>query len=112
MRARQIRPPARSETLSLPCPEVECIGKAKTNAPYQFGVKRPSPPPPMSARPAESGTLQHVASHRGEDRHFMVGADCFAGRQQMHLSTHAADGCARRRTMLGTSRAPKPHLSG
>jgi hypothetical protein len=45
--ARQTNPlaaaaPARLETLFLPCPEVECIGKGKANAPYEFGVKRPS----------------------------------------------------------------------
>jgi IS5 family transposase len=36
--------------LSLPCPEVECIGKGRAAAPYEFGIKasmltnnRPSP---------------------------------------------------------------------
>ena len=31
--------PARLEALFLPCPEVECIGKGKASAPYEFGVK-------------------------------------------------------------------------
>ena len=42
--ARQTDPlaaaaPARLEAIFLPCPEVECIGKGKANASYEFGVK-------------------------------------------------------------------------
>jgi IS5 family transposase len=36
---RSAAAPARLEALSLPCPEVECIGKGKTAAPYEFGIK-------------------------------------------------------------------------
>src|SRR5262249_23487098 len=31
--------PARLEAVFLPAPEVECIGKGKASAPYEFGVK-------------------------------------------------------------------------
>ena len=31
--------PAWLEAVFLPCPEVECIGKGKASAPYEFGVK-------------------------------------------------------------------------
>jgi hypothetical protein len=42
--ARQTNPlaaaaPARLEALFLDAPEVECIGKGKASAPYEFGVK-------------------------------------------------------------------------
>ena len=39
-RARAGPPPARPQGLfSLHAPEVECIGKGKAHAPYEFGVK-------------------------------------------------------------------------
>ena len=31
--------PAGLEAVFVPCPEVECIGKGKASAPYEFGVK-------------------------------------------------------------------------
>jgi hypothetical protein len=66
------------ETLFLPSPEVECIGNGKASAPYEFGVKAFITT--TNARsPAESRTLQLIATHWGEDWHFIFGADRFAG---------------------------------
>jgi hypothetical protein len=74
------------EALFLPCPQVECIGKGKASR-LTSSASKPRSPPPMPAPPAESRTLQLVASHWGEDWHFIVGADRFPTRLMSVVGT-------------------------